>query len=126
MVIRSKCRRLFRSPSMPSSIIGPILKRLDRPPDEDTPVKIKRRKSVTPSSIEEGPEKEEPKMKLGRSKSFCHTEVENILDNDQRELIGDFSKAYVLKTIEGKHQDLKYITADMVSIEASVWQADGL
>lgn len=46
---RSKCRQLFRSPSMPSSVIRPILKRLERrPPDGDTPspVKPKRRRSV--------------------------------------------------------------------------------
>ncbi|XP_029450001.1 M-phase inducer phosphatase 2 [Rhinatrema bivittatum] len=114
MIIRSKCRRLFRSPSMPSRAIRPVLKRMDRPEDDDTPVKTKRRKSVTGCVIEEKPKEEEPKMRLGRSKSFCHDQIENILDNDQRELIGDFSKAYLLKTIEGRHQDLKYITPEMM------------
>ncbi|XP_054846484.1 M-phase inducer phosphatase 2-like isoform X2 [Eublepharis macularius] len=108
----SKCRRLFRSPSMPSSVIRPILKRLDRPQDRDTPVKTKRRKSLAGSTI---PEKaEEPKPRLVRSKSCCPNEIENILDNDNREMIGDFSKAYLLQTVEGKHQDLKYISPEMM------------
>ncbi|KAG8453269.1 hypothetical protein GDO86_000050 [Hymenochirus boettgeri] len=114
LVIRSKCRRLFRSPSMPSSIIRPLLKRFERPEDCDTPVKSKRLKSLVPSSSEEWPENDEPKMKLGRSKSLCLTTVEQILDNDERELIGDSSKTYLLKTVEGKHQDLKYITPEMM------------
>ncbi|XP_018104661.1 cell division cycle 25B L homeolog isoform X1 [Xenopus laevis] len=111
-IIRSKCRRLFRSPSMPSSVIRPILKRLDRPEDGDTPVKSKRLKNLPQSHSEEWPENEEPKMKLGRSKSVCLATVEKILDNDERELIGDSSKAFLLKTVEGKHQDLKYITPE--------------
>lgn len=114
LIIRSKCRRLFRSPSMPCRVIRPILKRMDRPEDDNTPVKHKRRKSLLGDAIEEKVEKEEPKSRLCRSKSFCADEIENILDDDQRELIGDFSKAYVLKTIEGKHQDLKYISPEMM------------
>ncbi|KAG9462567.1 hypothetical protein GDO78_013850, partial [Eleutherodactylus coqui] len=109
--MRSKCRRLFRSPSMPSSIIRPILKRLDRPDSDDTPVKCKRHKNVTSAC----PDKEEPKMKLGRSKSLCVETVEKILDNDQGDLIGDSSKKYLLKTVEGQHQDLKYITPEMMN-----------
>nr|XP_056711738.1 M-phase inducer phosphatase 2 [Euleptes europaea] len=112
LVGTSKCRRLFRSPSMPSSVIRPILKRLDRPQDRDTPVKTKRRKSLAGSTIPE--QAEEPKPRLVRSKSCCPSEIENILDNDHRELIGDFSKAYLLQTVEGKHQDLKYISPEMM------------
>lgn len=107
---RSKCRQLFRSPSMPSSVIRPILKRLERPHDRDTPVKTKRRRSVagTPGEVAE------PKARLMRSRSFCQEEIENMLANDHRELIGDFSKAYLLQTVEGKHQDLKYISPEMM------------
>ncbi|XP_006031693.2 M-phase inducer phosphatase 2 isoform X1 [Alligator sinensis] len=105
----SKCRQLFRSPSMPSSVIRPILKRLERPQDKDTPVKTKRRKSVAATAVEE-----EPKSRLLRSKSLCHNEIEEVLDSDHRELIGDFSKAYLLQTVEGKHQDLKYISPEMM------------
>ncbi|XP_073505956.1 M-phase inducer phosphatase 2 [Phyllobates terribilis] len=114
LVIKSKCRRLFRSPSMPSSIIRPVLKRVDRPDDGDTPVKPKRQKNVACVATEE-PEPVEPKMKLGRSKSLCVETVENILDNDQRDLIGDSSKTYLLKTVDGQHQDLKYITPEMMN-----------
>uniref|UniRef100_A0A8D0G3L9 M-phase inducer phosphatase n=1 Tax=Strix occidentalis caurina TaxID=311401 RepID=A0A8D0G3L9_STROC len=104
-----KCRQLFRSPSMPSSIIRPILKRIERPQDRDTPVKAKRRRSVA------APQQVADKTpRLLRSRSFCQEEIENLLANDHRELIGDFSKAYLLQTVEGKHQDLKYISPEMM------------
>ncbi|KAM9286575.1 M-phase inducer phosphatase 2 [Cariama cristata] len=110
-VKHGKRRQLFRSPSMPSSIIRPILKRIDRPQDKDTPVKTKRRRSVADSPGEGAVA--EPKARLLRSKSFCQEEIENLLADDQ-DLIGDFSKAYLLQTVEGKHQDLKYITPEMM------------
>ncbi|XP_009472712.1 PREDICTED: M-phase inducer phosphatase 2-like [Nipponia nippon] len=110
---RGKCRQLFRSPSMPSSVIRPILKRIDRPQDRDTPVKTKRRRSVAGTPGEEAAVAE-PKARLLRSRSFCQEEIENLLANDHRELIGDFSKAYLLQTVEGKHQDLKYISPEMM------------
>ncbi|XP_073416030.1 M-phase inducer phosphatase 2 isoform X2 [Dendrobates tinctorius] len=116
LVIRSKCRRLFRSPSMPSSIIRPVLKRMDRPDDGDTPVKPKRHKNVAVVCVaKEEPDPVEPKLKLGRSKSLCVETVEKILDDDQGDLIGDSSKTYLLKTVEGQHQDLKYITPEMMN-----------
>ncbi|CAH6787846.1 M-phase inducer phosphatase 2 [Phodopus roborovskii] len=108
LIMFSKCQRLFRSPSMPCSVIRPILKRLERPQDKDTPVQSKRRKSVTP--LEEQ-EPEEPKARVFRSKSLCH-EIESILDSDHRGLIGDYSKAFLLQTVDGKHQDLKYISPE--------------
>uniref|UniRef100_A0A2K6LC78 M-phase inducer phosphatase n=1 Tax=Rhinopithecus bieti TaxID=61621 RepID=A0A2K6LC78_RHIBE len=110
LVMYSKCQRLFRSPSMPCSVIRPILKRLERPQDRDTPVQNKRRRSVTPP--EEQQEPEEPKVRVLRSKSLCHDEIENLLDSDHRELIGDYSKAFLLQTVDGKHQDLKYISPE--------------
>ncbi|XP_028612696.1 M-phase inducer phosphatase 2 isoform X1 [Grammomys surdaster] len=108
LIMFSKCQRLFRSPSMPCSVIRPILKRLERPQDRDVPVQTKRRKSVTP--LEEQ-QLEEPKARVFRSKSLCH-EIENILDSDHRGLIGDYSKAFLLQTVDGKHQDLKYISPE--------------
>uniref|UniRef100_A0A8C0B6I7 protein-tyrosine-phosphatase n=1 Tax=Buteo japonicus TaxID=224669 RepID=A0A8C0B6I7_9AVES len=90
LVKRSKCRQLFRSPSMPTSVIRPILKRIDRPQDRDTPVETKRRRSVAGTPSKEAAA--EPKPWLLRSRSFCHEEIENLLANDHRELIGDFSK----------------------------------
>uniref|UniRef100_A0A8C4KY48 M-phase inducer phosphatase n=1 Tax=Equus asinus TaxID=9793 RepID=A0A8C4KY48_EQUAS len=110
LIMHSKCQRLFRSPSMPCSVIRPILKRLERPQDRDLPIQNKRRRSVTPS--EEQREAEEPKARVLRSKSLCHDEIENILDSDHRELIGDYSKAFLLQTVDGKHQDLKYISPE--------------
>ncbi|XP_039719745.1 M-phase inducer phosphatase 2 isoform X2 [Pteropus medius] len=110
LVMYSKCHRLFRSPSMPCGVIRPILKRLERPQDRDLPVQNKRRRSVTP--LEEQQEAEEPKARVLRSKSLCHDEIENILDSDHRELIGDYSKAFLLQTVDGKHQDLKYISPE--------------
>ncbi|KAM5157521.1 M-phase inducer phosphatase 1 [Mantella aurantiaca] len=40
--------------------------------------------------------------------------IESILDSDQRDLIGDFSKAFLFPTVTGKHQELKYITPEMM------------
>ncbi|KAM9211249.1 LOW QUALITY PROTEIN: M-phase inducer phosphatase 2-like [Leptosomus discolor] len=108
-VKRGKCRQLFRSPSMPSSVTRPILKWIDRPQDRDTPVKTKRRRSVAGSSGEEA-----AKARLLCSRSFCHEEMENLLANGHQELIGDFSKPYLLQTVEGKHPDLKYISPEMM------------
>ncbi|KAM5245789.1 M-phase inducer phosphatase 2 isoform 3-T3 [Ctenodactylus gundi] len=110
LVMFSKCQRLFRSPSMPCSVIRPILKRLERPQDRDTPVQSKRRKSVTLTEEQQQPG--EPKARVLRSKSLCHDEIESILDSDHRGLIGDYSKAFLLQTVDGKHQDLKYISPE--------------
>lgn len=77
----SKCQRLFRSPSMPCSVIRPILKRLERPQDRDLPIKNKRRRSLTPQG-EEQMEAEEPVsalllgqggVGLGCTAMHCHT-----------------------------------------------------
>ncbi|XP_008064748.1 M-phase inducer phosphatase 2 isoform X2 [Carlito syrichta] len=110
LVMYSKCQRLFRSPSMPCSVIRPILKRLERPQDGDMPVQNKRRRSVTPPGEHQEPE--EPKARVLRSKSLCHDEIESILGSDHRQLIGDYSKAFLLQTVDGKHQDLKYISPE--------------
>ncbi|NWX39640.1 MPIP2 phosphatase, partial [Steatornis caripensis] len=110
------CRQLFRSPSMPSTVIRPILKRIDRPQDRDTPVQTKRRRSVAGT-----PGKEAALEPVGGVCWPCdcavrrHEEIENLLADDRRELIGDFSKAYLLQTVEGKHQDLKYISPEMMA-----------
>ncbi|XP_073648826.1 M-phase inducer phosphatase 2 isoform X2 [Tursiops truncatus] len=115
LIMYSKCQRLFRSPSMPCSVIRPILKRLERPQDRDLPIQSKRRRSVTPPE-EEQREAEEPKARVLRSNSLCHDEIENILDSDHRELIGDYSKAFLLQTVDGKHQDLKYISPETTAV----------
>ncbi|CAN0100336.1 unnamed protein product [Bubo scandiacus] len=85
------------------------------PQDRDTPVKAKRRRSVAGTGTPGEAAAAEPKTpRLLRSRSFCQEEIENLLANDHRELIGDFSKAYLLQTVEGKHQDLKYISPEMM------------
>ncbi|KAL6084899.1 hypothetical protein STEG23_037206 [Scotinomys teguina] len=40
--------------------------------------------------------------------------IENILDSDPRDLIG-FSKGYLFHTVSGKHQDLKYISPEIMA-----------
>uniref|UniRef100_A0A8B9N1A3 M-phase inducer phosphatase n=1 Tax=Accipiter nisus TaxID=211598 RepID=A0A8B9N1A3_9AVES len=89
LVKRSKCRQLFRSPSMPTSVIRPILKRIERPQDRDTPVETKRRRSVA------GTPSKEAAMSLLGTLSLL--------------------QAYLLQTVEGKHQDLKYISPEMMA-----------
>ncbi|XP_058143467.1 M-phase inducer phosphatase 2 [Dasypus novemcinctus] len=113
LVMFSKCQRLFRSPSMPCAVIRPILKRLERPQDRDGPVQNKRRRSGPPPGEQEEPQ--EPKARVLRSKSLCHDEIESILDSDHRQLIGDYSKAFLLQTVDGKHQDLKYISPETMA-----------
>uniref|UniRef100_A0A8C2ZP63 M-phase inducer phosphatase n=1 Tax=Cyclopterus lumpus TaxID=8103 RepID=A0A8C2ZP63_CYCLU len=118
-VIRCRPRSLFRSPSMPSPLPSrPCAKRPDCPGDEITPVRVKRRRSLAGTqvtTVEQNPES--PRMScllLQRSKSFCQTDIEKLLDGEagSSELIGDFTKPFVLPTVDGKHQDLKYITPD--------------
>lgn len=118
-VIRCRPRSLFRSPSMPSPVSSRLsVKRPDCPGDENTPVRVKRRRSLAGTqvtTVEQNPES--PRMGcslLQRSKSFCQTDIEKLLDSEggSNELIGDFTKPFVLPTVDGKHQDLKYINAD--------------
>lgn len=116
-VIRCRPRSLFRSPSMPSPVSRPCAKRPDCPGDDNTPVRVKRRRSLAGTTMEQSPES--PRMScslLQRSKSFCQTDIEKLLDTEDTstELIGDFTKPFVLPTVEGKHQDLKYITSDIM------------
>ncbi|XP_061599803.1 M-phase inducer phosphatase 2 [Cololabis saira] len=117
-IIRCRPRNLFRSPSTPSPVSRPSMKRPDCPTDENTPIRVKRRRSVAGSQVttmEQDPES--PRVSsalLQRSKSFCQTEIEKYWDDGSNELIGDFTKPFVLPTVEGKHQDLKYITPDMM------------
>lgn len=130
-VIRCRPRSLFRSPSMPSPVSRPSVKRPDCPADENTPVRVKRRRSLAGSQVttlEQNPES--PRMScslLQRSKSFCQTEIEKLLDNQDgpNDLIGDFTKPFVLPTVEGKHQDLKYITSEIM-VAALTGQFDHL
>uniref|UniRef100_A0A3B3VME1 M-phase inducer phosphatase n=1 Tax=Poecilia latipinna TaxID=48699 RepID=A0A3B3VME1_9TELE len=130
-IVRCRPRNLFRSPSMPSPVSRPAVKRPDCPADENTPVRVKRRRSVagTPfTKLDQSPESPRTSCSLlQRSKSFCHTEIEKLLDKSDgsNELIGDFTKPFVLPTVDGKHQDLKYITSEMM-VAALTGQFDHL
>uniref|UniRef100_A0A674PK62 M-phase inducer phosphatase n=1 Tax=Takifugu rubripes TaxID=31033 RepID=A0A674PK62_TAKRU len=144
-VIRCRPRSLFRSPSMPSPVPRPSAKRPDCPADETTPIRVKRRRSLAGSQVttqEQNPESPRVGSALfQRSKSFCQTKIETLLDGEDgsHELIGDFTRVrrgtspagssgwndhpltgfhwvlfqtFVLPTTDGKHQDLKYITSE--------------
>lgn len=117
-VIRCRPRSLFRSPSMPSPVSRHSVKRPDCPGDENSPIRVKRRRSLagTRVSLEQDPESPRSSCVLQRSKSFCQTDIERLLDGEEGsgDLIGDFTKPFVIPTVDGKHQDLKYITPDMM------------
>ncbi|XP_077419697.1 M-phase inducer phosphatase 2 isoform X2 [Vanacampus margaritifer] len=120
-VIRWRPRSLFRSPSMPSpSVSRPCAKRPDYPSDDSTPVQVKRRRSLARTDVtSEEQDVHSPKMphmQLQRSKSFCQMDIDKVLDRNDctADLIGDFSKPYALPTVDGKHQDLKYVTGETV------------
>ncbi|CAL8283566.1 unnamed protein product [Lota lota] len=114
-VIRCRPRGLFRSPSMPSPVARPPVKRSECPRDETTPLRVKRRRSLAAT-----PDAESPRTTglLQRSKSFCQTsDIERLLDEQDsyKDLIGDFTKSLAMPTVDGKHQDLKYITPEMMA-----------
>lgn len=50
-LIRCRPRNLFRSPSMPSPASRPAVKRPDCPVDENTPVRVKRRRSLAGTQV---------------------------------------------------------------------------
>lgn len=118
-VIRCRPRSLFRSPSMPSPVSRLSVKRPDCPGDENTPVQVKRRRSLAGTQVtttEQEPESPRTSYSLLRSKSFCQTDIERLLDGEGSpgDLIGDFTKPFILPTVNGKHQDLKYITPEIM------------
>ncbi|XP_028843070.1 LOW QUALITY PROTEIN: M-phase inducer phosphatase 2 [Denticeps clupeoides] len=111
-VIRCRPRGLFRSPSMPSPQGRSQLKRVERP-DDNTPVRVKRRRSLADAYIPMVHDAR-PSQTVQISKPFCQTEIEQMLDSESSNVIGDFTKPFALPTVEGKHQDLKYITPEMM------------
>ncbi|XP_006121695.2 M-phase inducer phosphatase 3 isoform X2 [Pelodiscus sinensis] len=102
--------RLYRSPSMPEKLDRPVLKRLERCQDNETPVKVKRRHSPAYEELERG-------TALKKTASLSDMEIVKVLDQDCgfRQLIGDFSKVYALPTVTGRQQDLRYITPEIVA-----------
>uniref|UniRef100_A0A8C8VQA4 M-phase inducer phosphatase n=1 Tax=Pelusios castaneus TaxID=367368 RepID=A0A8C8VQA4_9SAUR len=105
--LKTKQCRLFGSPSLPNGVARNALKRMERSQEEHSPGNSKRRKNVPGTSSEEA-------MSLNLIRPQSSSEIESILDNDPRNLIGDFSKVYLFRTVDGKHQDLKYIDSEMI------------
>lgn len=107
---------LFDSPSPCGSSTRAVLKRADRS-HEEPPRGTKRRKSV-PSPVKAKADVPEPAQLPSQSLSLMSSPkgtIENILDSDPRDLIGDFSKGYLFNTVSGKHQDLKYISPEIMA-----------
>ncbi|KFO13023.1 M-phase inducer phosphatase 1, partial [Balearica regulorum gibbericeps] len=120
---RAKRCRLFGSSSLPSGAGRTTQKRMERSQEENSPGKSKKRKSLpgTPSedSTVSGLAFDVVTELIRGGSSVVKTqsstaEIESILDSDQRDLIGDFSKGYLFHTVDGKHQDLKYIDSEMI------------
>ncbi|NWX01409.1 MPIP1 phosphatase, partial [Caloenas nicobarica] len=124
---RAKRCRLFGSSSLPSAVGRTTQKRMERSQEEDSPGKSKKRKSLPGVPAEDSTVGAlahdalstdlQPlflqSLKMVKMQSST-AEIESILDSDQRDLIGDFSKGYLFHTVDGKHQDLKYIDSEMI------------
>ncbi|XP_065153176.1 M-phase inducer phosphatase 2 [Paramisgurnus dabryanus] len=124
-VIRCRPRGLFRSPSMPNPGGRIPLKRPERPQDENTPVRVKRRRSLAGTQVAPSEQEDVMPHQVQRSKSFNHSEIERMLEIDPSNVIGDFTKAPALPTVEGRHQELKYITPEIM-VKAMNGQYDDL
>ncbi|NXK48277.1 MPIP1 phosphatase, partial [Chauna torquata] len=113
---RAKRCRLFGSSSLASGAGRTTQKRMERSQEENSPGKSKKRKSLPGTPSEDsmvGGLAFSVNLKVVRTQSSA-AEIESILDSDQRDLIGDFSKGYLFHTVDGKHQDLKYIDSEMI------------
>lgn len=112
--------RLYRSPSMPEKLDRPALKRTVRPQENETPVRVKRRRSTNSPFQLKADENSQTRRRgtsLKKTLSLCDVDISKALDEDysHRQLIGDFSKAYALPTVTGRHQDLRYVTAETMA-----------
>ncbi|XP_036122423.1 M-phase inducer phosphatase 1 isoform X2 [Molossus molossus] len=115
--VGNRCKQ-FDSTSPCSSALRSMLKRPERFREESPPGNTKRRKNMVWAGPEEAASPEKPQEILHQSLSLVSSPkgtIENILDNDPRDLIGDFSKAYLFHTVAGKHQDLKYISPEIMA-----------
>ncbi|NXS95339.1 MPIP1 phosphatase, partial [Jacana jacana] len=126
---RAKRCRLFGSSSLPGGVGRTPQKRMERSQEENSLGKSKKRKSLPGTPAEDSTVGGVAKggafvvvdlspllfqcLKMVKTQSST-AEIESILDSDQRDLIGDFSKGYLFHTVDGKHQDLKYIDSEMI------------
>ncbi|KAM9099175.1 M-phase inducer phosphatase 1 isoform X3 [Sarcophilus harrisii] len=106
--------KLFESSSTPSTITRPMLKRLERSSEDSPPENTKRRRSTVEEPTEEAVKLDE-NLQPALSQSSTEETIKSILDSDQRDLIGDFSKGYLFHTVAGKHEDLKYISPEIMA-----------
>ncbi|NXA40407.1 MPIP1 phosphatase, partial [Eudromia elegans] len=115
MDTRGKRCRLFGSSSLLSGVGRTPQKRMERSQEESSPGKSKKRRSLPGTLSEDATVGALTPSKIVRRQSSS-AEIESILDSDHRDLIGDFSKGYLFHTVDGKHQDLKYIDSEMVRV----------
>ncbi|NXX79763.1 MPIP1 phosphatase, partial [Urocolius indicus] len=122
---RAKRCRLFGSSSLSGGVGRTTQKRMERSQEENSPGNSKKRKSLSGTASEDstvGTLASSPVTEQGEDLAEVSpvmtqsstAEIESILDSDQRDLIGDFSKGYLFNTVDGKHQDLKYIDSEMI------------
>ncbi|XP_066100774.1 M-phase inducer phosphatase 1 isoform X1 [Saccopteryx bilineata] len=115
--VSNRCRR-FDSSSPCGSAMRSVLKRPERSQEESPRGCTKRRKSTAWASPDGAASPEKPPEIPHQSLSLISAPketIESILDNDPRDLIGDFSKGYLFHTVAGKHQDLKYISPEIMA-----------
>ncbi|NWW37206.1 MPIP2 phosphatase, partial [Panurus biarmicus] len=106
------CRQFFCLPLGSSSVPRSVLKQ-GQSSDRDTLVKAKQQRRVAGSCDQE------VSVELGMwpepSRSGQLEKIKNLLADNDRELIGDFSKPHLLPTVEGKDPGLKYISPGMLA-----------
>ncbi|KAM6159907.1 M-phase inducer phosphatase 1 isoform 1-T1 [Erethizon dorsatum] len=102
----------FDSPSPCSPSTRRVLKRPERWQEDSPRGGTKRRRSAAGASPQQTAEVLHHSLSLVPSPKGT---IENILDSDPRDLIGDFSKGYLFHTVAGKHQDLKYISPEIMA-----------
>ncbi|XP_020854923.1 M-phase inducer phosphatase 1 isoform X3 [Phascolarctos cinereus] len=107
--------KLFESSSAPSAMTRPMLKRLERSPEDSPPENTKKRKSTVGEPTEEAMILNESLLPAISQSPSTEETIKSILDSDQRDLIGDFSKGYLFHTVAGKHEDLKYISPEIMA-----------
>ncbi|NXT30215.1 MPIP1 phosphatase, partial [Syrrhaptes paradoxus] len=102
---RAKRCRLFGSSSLPHGAGRTTQKRMERSQEENSPGKSKKRKSLPGTPSEDptvGGLASGSSLKIVKTQSST-AEIESILDNDQSDLIGDFSKVIpIVSVLTGK------------------------
>ncbi|XP_036288253.1 M-phase inducer phosphatase 1 isoform X1 [Pipistrellus kuhlii] len=115
--VGNRCKPLDCTPAG-SPALRSALKRPDSSRELSPPGNTKRRRSALRASpgAAASPDKARELLHLPPALvSPPKGTIENILDNDPRDLIGDFSKGYLFHTVAGKHQDLKYISPEIMA-----------